>query len=189
VRLVNALLWEMIAERARTVRFEPCERELRVCYRSELRWYDIASAPKCLAELIASCLKVMAGLSSETAQGPQEGRIRLRVGRRALEVRASVVPDRFGEWISLDFDEIGAHRDEPENHAVSQYARLISGNQLVLPRSPLCRRCGEEVVVRDARFCRRCGFRLPAARLADQMAFSPSAPHLAATAPNEWRLS
>jgi hypothetical protein len=175
VRLVNALMWEVIAERARTVHFEPCERELRVCYQSELRWYDIASAPKCLAELIASCLKVMAGLSSEKVQAPQKGRIRLRVGRRALEVRASVVPDRFGEWISLDFDEFVTHRDELENHAVSQQAQLISSNQVILLKSPLCGRCGEEVVVKDALFCKCCGFRLPALRRADQIAL-PSGP-------------
>jgi len=189
VRLVNALMWEVIAERARTVRFEPCERELRVCYQSELRWYDIASAPKCLAELIASCLKVMAGLSSGKAQGPQEGRIRLRVGRRALEARASVVPDRFGEWISLDLDEFVAHRDELENHAGSQQAQLITSNQVILLRPPLCGRCGEEVVVKDALFCKRCGFRLPELRRPDQIALPPSAPHLAVAAPNEWRLS
>jgi hypothetical protein len=178
VKLINALMWKMIAERAGTVRFEPYEQELRVHYQSELKWYHITSAPKCLAELIASCLKVMAGLSSQKAQGPQEGRIRLRVGKRASYVRTSVVPDRFGEWISLDFEGFVEHRNEPENHVAPQRTQLISGNQAVLQRSSLCSRCGEEVVVSDARFCRRCGFRLPEARPTDQMAFSPSASSL-----------
>jgi hypothetical protein len=194
VKLVNALMWEVVAERASTVRFEPHEQELRVSYQSESRWYDLASAPKSLADLITSCLKVMAGLSSQKTQRPREGRLRLRVGTRALEMRASVVPARFGEWISLDFDGLGAHRNQTDHviylhpQLISGSTHLISGSTLV-PKSTRCARCGEEIVVRDARFCKECGFRLPVAGIADQLAFSPSAALPVAVARNEWRLS
>jgi len=92
VRLVNALLSDAIRKRASDVHVEPYEKMLRVRFRIDGVLYEIMQPPLRLKNAITSRIKVMAKLDIAERRLPQDGRLRVRVGARDIDVRVSVVP-------------------------------------------------------------------------------------------------
>jgi len=101
VRFVNLVLAQAIRERASDVHFEPFEREFRVRYRIDGALHDLAPPPKSLALPIISRLKVLANVNIAERRVPQDGRIRLTLGGRAVDLRLSTLPTQFGESVVL----------------------------------------------------------------------------------------
>ena len=101
VRFVNLVLAQAIRERASDVHFEPFEREFRVRYRVDGALHDLAPPPKSLALPIISRLKVLANVNIAERRVPQDGRIRLTLGGRAVDFRLSTLPTQFGESVVL----------------------------------------------------------------------------------------
>lgn len=101
VRLVNLLLLEALDARASDVHLEGYADELRVRYRIDGVLQDGPSPPAHLATAIVSRLKIMADLDIAERRMPQDGRIRLRLQDRPVDVRVSTVPVLHGESIVL----------------------------------------------------------------------------------------
>jgi len=101
VRLVNLLLLEALEARASDVHLEGYADELRVRYRIDGVLQDGPSPPAHLAAAIVSRLKIMADLDIAERRVPQDGRIRLRLQDRPVDVRVSTVPVLHGESIVL----------------------------------------------------------------------------------------
>ncbi|MDI3281275.1 MAG: type II secretion system ATPase GspE [Bacillota bacterium] len=101
VRLVNSLLVEALQRGASDVHLEPFEGELRVRYRIDGILYDVPGPPRRLFPAIASRVKIMAGLDIAEKRLPQDGRIRLRLLGRDVDIRVSTAPTIFGESIVL----------------------------------------------------------------------------------------
>jgi len=101
VRLVNLLLLEALEARASDVHLEGYADELRVRYRIDGVLQDGPAPPAHLAAAIVSRLKIMADLDIAERRVPQDGRIRLRLQDRPVDVRVSTVPVLHGESIVL----------------------------------------------------------------------------------------
>jgi general secretion pathway protein E len=101
IRLVNALFSQAVRDGASDVHVEPYERTLAVRFRVDGVLHDVLSPPAALHASLVSRLKIMAGLDIAERRLPQDGRIRLRVGGRDVDVRVSVVPTGFGERVAL----------------------------------------------------------------------------------------
>ena len=101
VRFVNLVLAQAIREKASDVHFEPFEREFRVRYRIDGALHDLAPPPQSLALPIISRLKVLANVNIAERRVPQDGRIRLTLGGRAVDLRLSTLPTQFGESVVL----------------------------------------------------------------------------------------
>src|SRR6266705_753486 len=101
VRLVNLLLLEALEARASDVHLEGYADELRVRYRVDGVLQDGPAPPTHLAAAIVSRLKIMADLDVAERRVPQDGRIRLRLQDRPVDVRVSTVPVLHGESIVL----------------------------------------------------------------------------------------
>jgi general secretion pathway protein E len=101
IKLVNGLLSQAVKDRASDVHIEPFERELVVRFRVDGMLYDVLSPPKRLQPAITSRVKVMSGLNIAEKRLPQDGRIRLKIAGRDIDVRVSVIPTAFGERIVL----------------------------------------------------------------------------------------
>ena len=97
VRLVNALFADAVAARASDIHIEPLDRAVSVRLRIDGMLHDVLTPPQHLHPALLSRLKVMAGLDIAERRLPQDGRIRLRVGGRDVDVRVSIVPTIFGE--------------------------------------------------------------------------------------------
>jgi len=102
VRLVNAILTSAIKRHASDVHMEPFERMFRVRYRVDGVLEEIMRPPLKLKNAITSRVKVMAALDIAERRLPQDGRIKLKLGRgQEMDFRVSVLPTIFGEKIVL----------------------------------------------------------------------------------------
>ena len=101
VRLVNLLLIEALEARASDVHLEGYHHELRVRYRVDGVLQPAPSPPPHLAAAIISRIKIMAELDIAERRMPQDGRIRLRLQDRQVDVRVSTVPTLRGESVVL----------------------------------------------------------------------------------------
>jgi general secretion pathway protein E len=101
IKLVNGLLSQAVKDRASDIHVEPFESDLLVRFRVDGMLYDVISPPKRFQPAITSRIKVMAGLNIAEKRLPQDGRIRLRVAGRDIDIRVSTIPTAFGERIVL----------------------------------------------------------------------------------------
>jgi general secretion pathway protein E len=101
VRLVNLLLLEALEARASDVHIEGYARGLRVRYRVDGVLQDVPSPPAGLMPAVLSRLKIMADLDIAERRVPQDGRIRLRLHDRQVDVRVSTLPTLGGESVVL----------------------------------------------------------------------------------------
>ena len=110
VRLVNVLLLEALGARASDVHIEGYARSLRVRYRVDGVLRDAPSPPAHLMPAVISRLKIMAELDIAERRVPQDGRIRLRLQDREVDVRVATLPTLHGESVVLRLLDTGAGR-------------------------------------------------------------------------------
>jgi general secretion pathway protein E/type IV pilus assembly protein PilB len=103
VRFVNQILTEAIELRATDVHIEPFENTLRVRYRIDgvLQEASVASEVKQFQAAIVSRLKILSKLDIAEKRVPQDGRIKIRIADREIDVRVSVIPMLYGEAVVL----------------------------------------------------------------------------------------
>jgi len=101
VRFVNLVLAQAIRDKASDVHFEPFEHEFKIRYRIDGALYEMAPPPRALALPITSRVKVLANLNIAERRVPQDGRIKLTVAGRPVDLRVSTLPTQFGESVVL----------------------------------------------------------------------------------------
>jgi type IV pilus assembly protein PilB len=102
VRLVNAILLNAINKGASDIHVEPYEKSLRVRYRVDGVLIPEMQPPIKLKNPLSSRLKIMASLDIAERRLPQDGRIKLKLGKgREMDFRVSVLPVQYGEKIVL----------------------------------------------------------------------------------------
>jgi len=101
VKLVNSLLADAVQRNASDIHVEPYEKHMRVRYRIDGVLHDMMSPPTRLKSAIISRLKIMAEMDIAERRVPQDGRIKLRVGSRTVDMRVSSLPTLFDEKIVL----------------------------------------------------------------------------------------
>ncbi|MEW6776932.1 MAG: type II secretion system ATPase GspE [Bdellovibrionota bacterium] len=101
IRLVNTLLYQSVKERASDIHVEPYEKDLAVRYRIDGVLYEVIRPPKRFQASITSRVKVMAGLNIAEKRLPQDGRIKIKLAGRDIDIRVSTVPTTFGERIVM----------------------------------------------------------------------------------------
>lgn len=102
IRLCNAILLNAIKKRASDIHIEPYERQLRVRYRVDGVLHEEMTPPLKLRNAIASRLKIMSSLDIAERRLPQDGRIKLKLGKgREMDFRVSVLPTIWGEKLVL----------------------------------------------------------------------------------------
>ncbi|QDF65399.1 type II secretion system protein GspE [Shewanella sp. SNU WT4] len=101
IRLINALLSEAIKEEASDIHIETYEKQLIVRFRVDGILKEVLKPNRKLSSLLVSRIKVMARLDIAEKRVPQDGRISLRIGGRAVDVRVSTMPSSHGERVVL----------------------------------------------------------------------------------------
>ena len=98
VKLVNGILVNAIKAKASDIHVEPYEASLRVRYRVDGVLYSVMNLPIKIKAALTSRLKIMSKLDIAERRLPQDGRIKLKLGRkREIDFRVSVLPCLFGE--------------------------------------------------------------------------------------------
>ncbi len=122
VKLLNFILFQAVRDQASDIHLEPFEHEFKVRYRVDGVLYEMEPPPLSLAIPLISRVKVMANLDIAETRVPQDGRIELAIGGKAVDLRVSTLPTLFGEScvlrvldrsvVALDVDRIGLTEDD-----------------------------------------------------------------------------
>ncbi len=98
VKLVNLILTDAVKKEASDIHVEPYEKSFRVRYRIDGVLYEAMKPPMKLRNAIISRIKIMSELDIAERRLPQDGRIKLKMGRgREMDFRVSILPTLFGE--------------------------------------------------------------------------------------------
>lgn len=142
IRLVNTLLFRAVKQKASDIHIEPFERDVKVRFRINGLLYDIISPPKRAQNAIISRVKVMSQLNIAEKRIPQDGRIRIKIAGKDIDIRVSTIPTAHGESvvmrlldagsIMLDLDQLGF-----SGHNLERFDRLIQNkNGIILVTGP-----------------------------------------------------
>ncbi len=101
IKFVNLVVGQAIRDKASDIHFEPFEHEFKIRYRIDGALYEMAPPPKQLALPIISRIKVLASLNIAERRVPQDGRIKITIGGRQVDLRVSTLPTQFGESVVL----------------------------------------------------------------------------------------
>ncbi len=101
IRLVNAMIALAVEKRASDIHIEPFEKEFRVRYRVDGVLFNQEPPPRELKAAIVSRLKLMAKLNIAERRLPQDGRIKIKILGREIDLRVSTLPTLFGESVVM----------------------------------------------------------------------------------------
>lgn len=131
VKLVNLILTDAIDKSASDIHLEPYEKAFRIRFRLDGVLYEVMSPPLAIHAAVTSRIKIMARLDIAERRMPQDGRIKVKMRERELDLRVSIVPTLFGEKVvmrlldrenlELDMSKLGF---EPEALAMFEKAFL-----------------------------------------------------------------
>ncbi len=120
IRLVNSMLFRAVKQKASDIHIEPFEREIKIRFRINGILYDVLSPPKRAQSAIISRVKVMSQLNIAEKRIPQDGRIRIKIAGKDIDIRVSTIPTSHGESVVmrlldassvlLDLDSLGFAR-------------------------------------------------------------------------------
>ena len=101
IKIVNLIMVQAIKEKASDIHIEPFQRTLRLRYRIDGELIQAESPPKALQLAITSRIKILAGLNIAERRVPQDGRFRIKVVGKEVDLRISVLPTAYGEKIVI----------------------------------------------------------------------------------------
>jgi type IV pilus assembly protein PilB len=121
VKLVNMIVAEGIKTRASDIHIEPDEKDIRLRYRIDGTLHEMSAPPKRMQNALASRIKIMSELDISEKRKPQDGRFKIRQGKKSVDFRVSVLPTVHGEKIvmrlldksnlNLDMSQLGFERE------------------------------------------------------------------------------
>src|SRR5437660_4303412 len=97
VKLVNLLITQAVNDRASDIHIEPQERDVRIRYRIDGVLHEVMRSPKSIQNGVLSRLKIMADIDIAERRVPQDGRVGLVVGGKAIDLRVATMPTVHGE--------------------------------------------------------------------------------------------
>jgi type IV pilus assembly protein PilB len=121
IKLANLILVQAIKDRASDIHIEPFERSVRLRYRIDGSLIDLTPPPYKMHMALVSRLKIMSNLDIAERRLPQDGRMRVRVGGKDIDLRVSMLPTVHGEKcvlrildkgnLSASIDKLGLDED------------------------------------------------------------------------------
>jgi len=108
IRLVNQIIVNAISKRASDIHIEPFEDNIYIRYRIDGVLHDILTLPPKLKSALITRIKIMSNMDISERRLPQDGRIKMKIGKKEVDFRVSTLPSIFGEKIVLRILEKGS---------------------------------------------------------------------------------
>lgn len=108
IKLINQIIGNAVLRRASDIHIEPFEDNVYVRYRIDGVLHDIITLPVKLKNAIVARIKIMANLDISERRLPQDGRIKMRIGKKEVDFRVSTLPSLFGEKVVMRVLEKGS---------------------------------------------------------------------------------
>src|SRR5687767_6482276 len=121
VKIVSLILVQAMKEKASDIHLEPFEKQFKLRYRVDGSLIEASSPPKALQMPIASRIKILAGLDIAERRLPQDGRFRIRVSGKEVDLRISILPTVYGEKIVIRLLDKGALSGSIEQLGMDEY--------------------------------------------------------------------
>lgn len=142
IKLVHLLILEAFRSRASDVHLEPLENRFRIRYRIDGVLHETPGPPKRLEAAVISRVKIMARMDIDEKRLPQDGRIKINISGKDLDLRVSTLPGLYGESVVLrildrssllkDLTELGFSPRDQKN-----FEKLLSiNNGIILVTGP-----------------------------------------------------
>jgi type IV pilus assembly protein PilB len=117
IKFVNSLLADAVRKRVSDIHVEPAEKYFRVRFRIDGTLHELIRQPAKMRNAIVSRIKIMSELDIAEKRLPQDGRIKVRLDKKTIDIRVSTLPTVFGEKVvmrildkgnlTLDLDRFG----------------------------------------------------------------------------------
>jgi len=130
VQMVNLIFAQAVRDAASDIHIEPYERDMKVRYRVDGMLRDVMTPPKRMHAAIVSRLKILGEMNIAERRLPADGRIKIVIAGRNIDIRVSIVPTVYGEravmrildkgTAMLGLEDLGMHRD-----ILERYRKLI----------------------------------------------------------------
>ncbi|MCA9522030.1 MAG: type II secretion system ATPase GspE [Myxococcales bacterium] len=115
IRLVNSVMGQAIKEKASDIHIEPFEKHIDIRFRKDGILHKIVEAPKRFHASLSSRIKIMGDLNIAEKRIPQDGRIRIKIAGRDVDIRLSTIPTSHGERLVMRIlDKSSVLLDLPE---------------------------------------------------------------------------
>jgi len=101
IKIVNLILVQAVKEKASDIHIEPFQKTLKLRYRIDGELIAAESPPKALQLAITSRIKILSGLNIAERRIPQDGRFRIKVLGKDVDLRVSILPTAYGEKIVI----------------------------------------------------------------------------------------
>jgi type IV pilus assembly protein PilB len=101
VKLINGILIDAVKRGASDIHFECFEHDIRVRYRVDGELTEIMKPPKKMQAALVSRFKILSALNIAERRVPQDGRIKMKMGKKVIDYRVSTLPTIFGEKVVL----------------------------------------------------------------------------------------
>jgi len=101
IKMVNVILSQAVTERASDIHIEPYEKTVIVRYRVDGILHKVLSPPKSYQAGIISRIKIMSNLNIAENRLPQDGRIKLKLAGKDIDIRVSTIPCQYGERVVM----------------------------------------------------------------------------------------
>ena len=121
IKYVNYLLSNAVHEGASDIHIEPKEKYTRIRYRIDGVLFDMKQAPSKMHQAVVSRLKIMSNLDISERRLPQDGKIAVKIGTKAIDLRVSILPTNHGEkavirildreTIQITLEQMGMERE------------------------------------------------------------------------------
>lgn len=142
VRLVNQVIANAVAQKASDIHFDPQERELRVRYRVDGVLRTERSLPKYMQGMLIARIKIISNLNITENRIPQDGRVKITIQDRSVDIRVSTLPSIYGEKVVMRILDLGANLNDVDKlgfteHNLATFKSMIEKpNGIVLITGP-----------------------------------------------------
>jgi len=133
VKVVNLILIQALKEKASDIHIEPFEKSIKLRYRVDGNLIEASSPPKALQLPIASRIKILAGLDIAERRLPQDGRFRIRVAGKEIDLRISFLPTVYGEKIVIRLLDKGALSGSVQTLGLDDYTLRVFKSAIDAP--------------------------------------------------------
>jgi len=133
IKLVNILITNAIRDRASDIHIEPQDKELLVRYRIDGDMRRVMSPPKRSHHAIVARIKILSELNIAERRVPQDGRMAIKIGKREVDIRVSILPTIFGEKAVLRILDKEAFEKSTSNLGFTPHDEKIFRAQIAKP--------------------------------------------------------
>lgn len=133
VRLVNQIIANGVAQRASDIHFDPQETEFKVRYRIDGVLRTERSLPKHMQNMMTARVKIMGNLNITESRIPQDGRVKITVNFKPVDIRLSTLPTVYGEKIVMRILDLSNAPNDITQIGFSQKNEEIFGKMIARP--------------------------------------------------------